>query len=123
MIIRPRLICFVCGKSWPVPKGARPLCEIANKTPRHLSDSEIRLFVQLRGHHFDSWGRSEAGDVPIRMLYRALTKRWPAPTMTLRQQQQYVGPFLSRMNAKLESQKLRAVPGVARNTYRFVTID
>ncbi len=117
-----KYICHVCATAWPMGAEPRPPCKFAERTPHRLSDVEANLYFKLRGRTIDREGRSEAGDVPIRVLYKTVAKRWPPPDMSSRVQQQTIGPYLARLNVKLAPQKLKVVPGIARASYRLVQI-
>ena len=77
-----------------------------------LSVSEDAIYRLLR----------RSGDVPISRLYRAVRLGGGASTI-VREQQAYLGPFITRLNKKLATQRRRVVPGVARRTYRLTQID
>jgi hypothetical protein len=101
-------VCYVCDLRWEIGVHATPPCEV-NDPNRWLNRVEANLFFKLY----------RKGDIPIRVLYRVVAKRWPLPSLTTRDQQMYIGPHMSRLNAKLNPQGLRVIPGEARATYRI----
>ena len=85
----------------------------------NLSDTQQKLFNKL----------SSRRDVPISVLFRALTGRWPNENETMRHQQQRLGPHITRLNAKMlcdhgpdKKSYLHVLPGEKRNTYRLYVI-
>ena len=58
-------------------------------------------------------------DVPIADLHAALVGEAAAENVTFRQQQQAVGKYISRINAKIAERRELVAPGVARRTYRL----
>lgn len=78
----------------------------------HLTDTETRVYNKL--------SESAPDDVKFSVLFRAVARRWPQPGEAARQQQQRIGPHISRLNAKLFVSHQRIEPGVARHSYRIV---
>ena len=97
-------------------------------TLTNLSDTQQKLFNKL----------SSRRDVPISVLFRALTGRWPNENETMRHQQQRLGPHITRLNAKIAAgywrtsdgdvmmlhagRDMEVRPGEKRNTYRLYVI-
>lgn len=59
-------------------------------------------------------------DVAIWTLYSAVFPQ--APTIQPIQQQQKLGPYISRLNRRLRGERIAVVPGVARRTYRLTSL-
>ena len=79
----------------------------------HLSDTELRIYNKL----------CKSGDVRISVLYRCVSRRWPAVSCSVRSQQMFLGPYFVRLNRKLRPNGFQVAPGVARNTYRLSQIS
>lgn len=60
-------------------------------------------------------------DVGIDKLYQAAKGRFDIPLPSSRVQMQYVGAFVTRINARIKGEKKRIEPGVTRRTYRLNT--
>lgn len=70
-----------------------------------LSDREKKIYEML----------SYNADTMIVDIYGALKPNYPAPT--LREQQQFLGVHITRLNKKLTGGSVR--PGIARGSYRL----
>lgn len=102
--------CDVCGLEW----------DLVNPKPDCLAPG-VNGSLSLQERHL-YWKMMDGAEAPIRILYRALTKQWPPPTMQIREQQQFIGPYIARLNAKLRLRGMQAAPGIARNSYRIIKI-
>lgn len=60
-------------------------------------------------------------DIPLAELYQCAKGRSDIPLPTSREQQQYVGSFVSRINARIEGRHIK--PGAARRTYRLSNLE
>lgn len=72
---------------------------------RPLAEAELTIY--------DAFEKPDT-DVPIELLHGLL---YPGMYRTAKQQQQYVGAVISRINAKLRSVKIK--PGAIKRTYRL----
>lgn len=61
-------------------------------------------------------------DVSLKIIYRAIYKDWPEKDSPARTVQMAIGPYLARMNARLEPVGLRVGPGEKRRTYRLLDL-
>lgn len=61
-------------------------------------------------------------DVPFIQVYRIVCPEDTTPDKKLKNVQQRIGPYISRINRRIGSHKMAIVPGVARRTYRLVCI-
>lgn len=76
-----------------------------------LSDQQRSLYEAL----FED--RDE--DVPIADMYRIVKGRDDLPLPSNKSMQEYLGPFITRINRKLNGQRIE--PGEKRRTYRLNT--
>ncbi len=76
-----------------------------------LSDQQGRVFEALSA--------TPNEDVPMAALYQCAKGRTDLPLPTNREQQQYLGPFIVRINLKLNGQRIE--PGKTKRTYRLNT--
>jgi hypothetical protein len=78
----------------------------------NLSDTQKRIFSTL----------SASRDVPISIIFRAALRRWPNGS-TQKEQQQAIGPYLTRLRRKIEPYNWTIKPGVRRGTYRLTKLN
>lgn len=80
--------------------------------------------LQLSATQQDIFNRlDQAGDVAISALYQTVFKRQAGDAMTVRDQQQRLGPYFVSLNVKLEKHGRRVIPGRLKNTYRLSKIN
>jgi len=79
-----------------------------------FTPSELRIYNKL--------STVRGKDVKVSVLFRALTGRWPQDDEPHRYQQQRIGSIICRMNAKLLAKRMKAAPGITRQTYRLTRI-
>jgi len=60
------------------------------------------------------------GDVPITHLYAAIFGEAERP---MRQQQQWISPYISALNRRLAVRNLKVEPGDLKNSYRLVVMQ
>lgn len=77
--------------------------------PTDLPERQQQIYDALKGR----------GDVPITELCTAIS----APPLDLtRNHQQWLGPYITRLNRRLAKQKLRVKPGALKGTYRLTVV-
>lgn len=88
-------------------------------TVEGLSPAQQRLLEALTKDSADLF--ADGRDVPIKSLYHA-ARGMQNPART-RAMQQYLGPFIMRLNEKLVYQGKVVKPGEARGTYRLYALS
>lgn len=111
-------VCRLCNLSWGL-EAIPPRCKINDKD-RHMTWKDHTLFWRFAERKHGRGKDMIYEDLPFHYIYMLCYGTLPRTSMTTREQQMAIGPYISRLNEKLVPFSLRVVPGVARSSYRLV---